>query len=501
MNKIILEILKKILGIETLKELTIKKAVGKFIWYLIPVAALLIFYTAFQEFALSADGKNILGNIVGKMPFVKAVNSIFKETFDYSEEIKEAVDKFSADSVLVSLCKVLFMVWITPVFDWFIDLAAKIFTAPGKETPSYGTLLGAVKFLLRFLEILIRIILTAVVFEPFKDALDAFDPTMATVLALILFVLLFLLVGFCRALVEDTPADLGIIRTYFIKILPKLLDVFVSNSLCLLLYLFWQLHPYGWQPAVTFIFLLIWFMGIRKWIENLFKKTAEALLKSGWTSSSVSVGQFVLWILCIFSTMILMYAMVLINLWDDSASRLFSLSSFPFVQAIVQNQSIRDMFLSPYSNFWSSFFVLTAVCIAVAFLVKKPLAGGISGVVFYTFIWGGVTLAAGILTNKFVLWILEKDEKLDTNRYNGKFGILFFAVVFFLLLYNYQLIIAAAVTAVLIICMLYGAVSAGISFAGFLDGLRTGQFWAAYAAVIVVALAVGALTYALRKKR
>ena len=97
-------------------------------------------------------------------------------------------------------------------------------------------------------------------------------------------------------------------------------------------------------------------------------------------------------------------------------------------------------------------------------------------------------------------WLLAVDSGLETNRYNGTAGIFFFLIFIALLLYHYQLIIAAAVTAALLMCAMQGIVLAGGSFGVFLEKAPGGQFWLASMVVILASAAVGALTYALRKK-
>lgn len=498
MNKILEVILKNVFNIESLEQAAAKVILKKLLWYAVFLIVLAALYLLSRGTVQSELGKELIGNIVRDIPFADAAYSILKEVSDYAEEIKETAEHFAAETVLVSLCKVLFMAWITPFFDWLIDLATGV-VSPSGQGP--GSPAGTVKLVLKYLEIGVRLVLTIAVFNPLKDALDAFDPTMSMAVALTFFVLLFLLAGFCRAILNGTSVELGMIRSYFVDILPKLFEVFVSNSLCLLLYLFWITDPYGWRPAAVFLFLLFWFMGIQETLKKLFKKCGTALLGNQWNSSSVSVGQFVLWVVCGFSTMVLLYCLILINLGDSSADRLFALSSFPFVPAVVQNLSVKEMLLSPDSGFWSSLFVLMMVCLAVMLLIRKPLERGKGGAAFYIGIWGGVTLAAGIFVNRAMMWLLEKDTNLDTNRYNGIFGIVFFIAVVFLLLYNYQTVIAAAAVTALLLCIYQGAVSAGISLAASAGEAQGGNFSMAYAAVILAAAAAGALTYALRKKK
>ena len=55
-------------------------------------------------------------------------------------------------------------------------------------------------------------------------------------------------------------------------------------------------------------------------------------------------------------------------------------------------------------------------------------------------------------------------------------------------------------TAALLMCAMQGIVLDGGSFGVFLEKAPGGQFWIASMVVILVSAAVGALTYALRKK-
>ena len=490
MEKIIADILAKAFSVENLKELTVRKILKKLFWYIVLAAVLLAVYVCFQEFALSDSGKKVLGAMVREFPFLDATNTILKGTFGYAQEITEITDQFAAETVLTSLCKVLFMVLLTSIFKRSED-----------KKLSLGTWKGTAMFLLECLKLVARIVLTAILFDSVKDALDAFDPTMAMVLALTFFVMLFLLVGFGRALLDGTPVESAMSRTYLINIIPELIEVFISNTLCLVLYIFWVQHPYSWQPAVTYIGLLVWFVVIQELLKKLFEKLAEGIAKKRWRSSSaVSAGQFILWILCSFFTMTLLYSIVFMGLKDTSYSRLFSLPAFPFVSAVERNLPITDLLLSYDSGFWSSFFALTSICIVVTLLVKRPLFGGFGGMAFYVCIWVGVTHAAGLLAHTAILWLLSNDNALGTNRYNGVFGIVFFLLLIFLLLYNYQIIVAAAITAILILCAFQGLISSGITFRSPTEGGDTGQFWAAYAAAIAIAAIAGAFFYGARKK-
>ena len=178
---------------------------------------------------------------------------------------------------------------------------------------------------------------------------------------------------------NGTTAESGVIRSYVADILPGLFEIFVSNSLCLWLYVMMIQHPYGWQPLVIFLALLFWFVKVQEPVKKGFKKIAEKLLRCRWRSSSVSVGQFVLWVLCSFSTMVLLYAMILLNVKDDSVDRLFSFSSFPFVSALLQDRLIGDLFLSFDPDFWTGFFLLVIVCAVTALLLKKPLGRSLGG--------------------------------------------------------------------------------------------------------------------------
>ena len=240
-------------------------------------------------------------------------------------------------------------------------------------------------------------------------------------------------------------------------------------------------------------------MKVQEPVKKGFKKIAEKLLRCRWRSSSVSVRQFVLWVLCSFSTMVLLYAMILLNVKDDSVDRLFSFSSFPFVSALLQDRLIGDLFLSFDPDFWTGFFLLVIVCAVTALLLKKPLGRSLGGAAGYLIAAGAVSVA-GVLTNMALQWLLAVDSGLETNRYNGTAGIFFFLIFIALLLYHYQLIIAAAVTAALLMCAMQGIVLDGGSFGVFLEKAPGGQFWIASMVVILASAAVGALTYALRKK-
>ena len=158
-----------------------------------------------------------------------------------------------------------------------------------------------------------------------------------------------------------------------------------------------------------------------------------------------------------------------------------------------------DLFLSFDPDFWTGFFLLVIVCAVTALLLKKPLGRNLGGAAGYLAAAGAVS-AAGVLANMALQWLLAVDSELETNRYNGTAGIFFFLIFIALLLYHYQLIIAAAVTAALLMCAMQGIVLAGGSFGVFLEKAPGGQFWIASMVVILASAAVGALTYALRKK-
>ena len=499
MNILLKTILEKLSGSSSIGKIAAKKFLGKLFWFGFYVILVLLIFVAAQRTVQSEIGKELVGGIIGEIPFGEQLNSILETVVDYGEEVKETTEQFAADSVLVSLCKTLFMVWITPLFELLTKKVPDIIVLPiDSKTASRG-LARMLKLALKCLEFVVRLVLTVLIFDPIKEGLDAFDPTVAMVVALTFFTLLFLLVGFCRAVLNGTTAESGVIRSYVADILPGLFEIFVSNSLCLWLYVMMIQHPYGWQPLVIFLALLFWFVKVQEPVKKGFKKIAEKLLRCRWRSSSVSVGQFVLWVLCSFSTMVLLYAMILLNVKDDSVDRLFSFSSFPFVSALLQDQLIGDLFLSFDPDFWTGFFLLVIVCAVTALLLKKPLGRNLGGAAGYLAAAGAVS-AAGVLANMALQWLLAVDSELETNRYNGTAGIFFFLIFIALLLYHYQLIIAAAVTAALLMCAMQGIVLAGGSFGVFLEKAPGGQFWIASMVVILASAAVGALTYALRKK-
>ena len=500
MNILLKKILEKLSGSSSIEKIAAKKILGKLFWTALYVVLIIVIFVVTQETVQSEAGKELIGEIIGEIPFGEALHSILETVTDYAEEVKETAVHFAADSVLVSLCKTLFMVWITPLFDLLVKKVPDLIVCPIDSKAASRGLARMLRLILKCLELAVRLILTVWIFNPIREGLDAFAPSAAMAAALTFFTLLFLLVGFCRAILNGTSAESGIIRSYFADILPGLFELFVSNSLCLWLYVMLIQHPWGWQPMAVFVLLLFWFVKVQELIKKGFKKFSEWLLKCRWRSSSLSMGQFVLWVLCCFATVVLLYSMILLNLGDDSADRLFSISSFPFVSALAQNQPIGELFLSSASAFWPGFFSLTVVCTVTALILKRPKAGGSGSAVSY-FLRAGIALAAGVLTNIALQWLLEETSGPGTNRYNGIFGIVFFLLFIVLLLYNYQLIIAAALTAVLLMCTMHGLVLMGWAQGVFAEGSRSGQFWLVYVAVVAAAVLVGALTYALRKKQ
>lgn len=226
MNILLKTILEKLSGSSSIEKIAAKKFLGKLFWFGFYVILVLLIFVAAQRTVQSEIGKELVGGIIEEIPFGEQLNSILETVADYGEEVKETTEQFAADSVLVSLCKTLFMVWITPLFELLVKKEPDIIVLPiDSKTASCG-LARMLKLALKCLGFVVRLVLTVLIFDPIKEGLDAFDPTVAMVVALTFFTLLFLLVGFCRAVLNGTTAESGVIRSYVADILPGFFEVF-----------------------------------------------------------------------------------------------------------------------------------------------------------------------------------------------------------------------------------------------------------------------------------
>jgi len=109
MNILLKTILEKLSGSSSIEKIAAKKFLGKLFWFGFYVILVLLIFVAAQRTVQSEIGKELVGSIIGEIPFGEQLNSILETVVDYGEEVKETTEQFTADSVLVSLCKTLFM--------------------------------------------------------------------------------------------------------------------------------------------------------------------------------------------------------------------------------------------------------------------------------------------------------------------------------------------------------------------------------------------------------
>ena len=157
---------------------------------------------------------------------------------------------------------------------------------------------------------------------------------------------------------------------------------------------------------MIFLALLFWFVKVR----SRSRKGLRKLRRNCCGADGVPLP--CLWAVCTvgavrFSTMVLLYAMILLNVKDDSVDRLFSFSSFPFVSALLQDRLIGGPVPVVRSDFWTGFFLLVIVCAVTALLLKKPLGRSLGGAAGYLAAACAVS-AAGVLANMALQWLLAR---------------------------------------------------------------------------------------------